>query len=454
MTAARPANPLNPVQPSGQPRNWKPSLLLALLLMGLYSLHGPILLSSGDTLATTLLPYALIRGDGPVLDRFQASLQTPDGHLDHFVRWSRGHVVSRYPLGPALLVVPFYLPQMGLLDATQPGWDRKPADAVRCCAQMGRHSAALLATLLGVVLLYVLEQLGLGRWAFPTALAAGLASNVWAVASQALWQHGPAALALVSAMAFLASPSLSRLRLCLAGLACAALVCFRAIDLVLAAAILLYVARQHTWNLIWFLPFPVLLGGALVGYNLWFFGSLAGGLGELEALHPELHGVAGTWSGSFLEGAAGTLLSPSRGLFLYSPWTALALLTVPATAPALGRQPLVRFLLLALVPYFLVLSCYAVWWGGHGFGPRYWIDVMPLFAILLGFGLRWSYAQCRLLFAGFVAALLFSTAVQVLGVFCYTGSWDQTPADVDVHHERLWDWSDSPLSRCLHEVRR
>ena len=44
------------------------------------------------------------------------------------------------------------------------------------------------------------------------------------------------------------------------------------------------------------------------------------------------HGVQGPWSGDLIEGAAGTLVSPNRGLLVFSPWIALSLLALPATA--------------------------------------------------------------------------------------------------------------------------
>jgi hypothetical protein len=45
----------------------------------------------------------------------------------------------------------------------------------------------------------------------------------------------------------------------------------------------------------------------------------------------------------------------------------------------------------------------------------------------------------------------FSIAVQLIGAFCYPSSWNLEPRNVDTHHERLWDWRDTELSRCLIE---
>jgi hypothetical protein len=226
-------------------------------------------------------------------------------------------------------------------------------------------------------------------------------------------------------------------------------VLIRPLDLSLAATAAAWVARQQPRDLPWFLPAPLLLGAALLAYNLSVFGSVAGGQAVLESRHLQEHGVAGSWAGDIGEGALGTLVSPSRGLFVFTPWVALALATLPAYAARLRPYSIACWMLAALVPYFLVFAKYSVWWGGHSFGPRYWTDVVPLFAILLGFALEWSWARCRPVFGLFAVAILWSLGVQAIGAYLYPSDWNFLPSNVDLHHERLWDWSDTELSRCL-----
>jgi hypothetical protein len=135
------------------------------------------------------------------------------------------------------------------------------------------------------------------------------------------------------------------------------------------------------------LPGLAIIGAALVAWNLWWFGAIEGGQRALEGLHPRLHDYAGIFSGDLRQGAAGTLLSPSRGLFVYCPWAAVTLAVLPAVLRRLRARRLACWLAAALVPYFLLLSKYSVWWAGHSFGPRYWTDVIPIFAILLALAL-------------------------------------------------------------------
>jgi len=312
----------------------------------------------------------------------------------------------------------------------------------------------VLMSLAAVILYGFLISLGLRRVALPVTLAAALGSNLWTVGSQAMWQHGPAASSLIVAIALLRPTPVPRWRLILAGLATAFLFSCRLIDGLFAAVIVLWLARSQPKGLFWFLPAPLLGAIFLLNYNLGYFGEFAGGQAELEQLHRGIHHLPGPWSGKLVEGALGTLVSPSRGLFIYTPWVALALVATPLVASRLASHRLIVWLLLALIPYFLLLSKYAVWWGGHCFGPRYWTDVIPLFAILLAFELDWAVDRSRILTVLFAITIALGIAVQLIGAYCFPSSWNLKPVNVDFRHERLWDWRDSELSRCLVETWR
>jgi len=271
------------------------------------------------------------------------------------------------------------------------------------------------------------------------------------IASQAPWAHGPAALMLTLSMIFLTPSPPGPLRLLLGGAAAAMMVCCRPPDLVFALALMLRVAYERPRSLAWFLPGPILLAAALLAYNLYFFQAVTGGLAELEELHPILHGREGIWSGALLNGLLGTLFSPNRGLFVFSPWIVVALATLPAAIGRVRAWPLGVWMLGALVVDLVVLSKYSVWWAGHVFGPRYWTDAVPIFAVLLGFGLDWARARSRALTAAFAATIAFSVTIQAIGAFCYPSTWNVAPIDVDQRPGRVWDWSDTEVERCLRE---
>jgi hypothetical protein len=439
----------------GRPRGtgWLGSLCLGLALTIVYMINGRDL-GSYDTISTTLLPLCILRGDGIYFDNGRLGNVRSNDPLPDFLTISHGRLVTLYPIAPALVAVPLFAPQVAMLDFYRPGWDRDRRVALAESLEMAKRSMAVLVALTGVVLHRLLSALGVGRAAVPAVLAACLGSDLWTVGSQALWQHGPAALSLITAIALLYPQPVTRPRLALAGALTALLVACRLMDVVFATAIVTWLAWTDWRGLRWFLPAPILAGLALLTYNLWFFDTILGGQSKLEQYHMKTHGVPGTWSGNLVDGSLGTLMSPNRGLLVFSPWIAVALVTlvVPTVRRRLSADSLIYVMIVSLIPYLLILSKYSVWWGGHCFGPRYWTDVIPLFAVLFAFGLDWMLARSRVLLAISAMAVIFSIAVQLIGAFCYPSSWNLEPRNVDLSHERLWDWRDTEVSRSLIEA--
>jgi hypothetical protein len=441
---------------AGAFRAWATSVLLGVALLLVYLSNGRNI-PAGDTVPSVLLTVTLLRGDGFVLDRFSDYLRvTEEGQPTgaYYVSLKRGHIVSRYPVGTALLAVPLVAPQLWLVDRYHPGWEQDISAARHHLNAIDKNSAALIATLAAVSLFGLLRMLGFWTIAVLSTVIAALGSGMWTVASQSLWQHGPAALALTLSLALLLPMRPSRVRLALAGLATAALPAVRVMDVLIAAVLVGWVTWNHRRRSLWFaVPFLAVVV-SVTGYNLWYFGRWSGGQAELESLHAQFHAVREAWNPHVLAGAAGTLFSPSRGLFVFNPWMAVTVAVLPKVVSRLRPLPLLSTVSTVLVPYGLTLSAYSVWWGGHSFGPRFWTDAVPIFAILLAFGLAWSWERCRLAFAAFVVTGVIAIGIQTMGAFCYPSSWNQHPINVDQAHWRVWDWRDSELSRSFDECVR
>ena len=133
-----------------------------------------------------------------------------------------------------------------------------------------------------------------------------------------------------------------------------------------------------------------------------------------------------------LHGVGGLLLSPGKGLLVYSP----VLLFSVYGAIAGWRTPLYRWSSLAAAAYVLVSANSPQWHGGEAFGARRIVDVLPLLALLLVpaleriRGSRWAWL--------FSATLAWSVLVQLLGASLWeTAGWYDTQ---DITRESVW-WS-------------
>lgn len=311
-----------------------------------------------------------------------------------------------------------------------------------------------------VALAFLLARLELSRRrAVAVALAFGAGTGLWSTASQTVWQHEIAIFGLTLAVLCaclvdrrlsLGEPPTGRLALLcvLAGLGLGVAGGSR-LQLVAALGVLLAGAFGRGG---WRLGMPVGLGSAAILVpvciaNVRWFGDPLGAAPMLEDLHGAVHATTGTFSLS-AGGFTGLLFSPNRGLLIFSPIVAVAALGLKTLLRVRLQSPLVICTIAAWAQFTLYAS-YVVWWGGHTYGPRYMLDVLPLLLPLAIAGT--AAVRGRVLTAIAAAAFVWSVAVAAIGAFNHPeGRWNNDPYDVDRHHDRLWEWEDLQIVRAWH----
>jgi hypothetical protein len=314
---------------------------------------------------------------------------------------------------------------------------------------MAALSASLL-TAIAVALAFLVARHWLGwKRAVVLALGLGLGTGFWDTVSQTLWQHETVALGLAIATLAFARAEGGRINITSAvaiglglGLALTSRLQVAPVVLVLLAGVL--VCGGVRAGAAAALASALLVIPLLVANTRWF-GTPLGAAPMLEALHDGLHGVSGSFS-LRSNGFAGLLVSPNRGLFVFSPIVLVAALGLRAAWRGGWRSPIAWCALAAFAQYVLYAS-YTVWWAGHTYGPRYLLDVLPLLIPLAAAGL----ARTQLRAISGIAALLLSWSVVVAGTgaFYYPNDrWNSDPVDIDRSHERLWDWNDMQVTRC------
>ena len=360
------------------------------------------------------------------------------GERPAFVTARDGRVRSAYSPAPAIaaaaLAWPFWL--TGALDIRAPLGPNRIAKL-----------AASVLTAAAVTLTFFTARrfMGAGR-ALLLAAALGAGTGYWPTVSQTLWQHETAIFGLSLAVLAFTATDLRLHHVLLTGIGLGIAGSSRPQLAPAVVALLIGVAVRAGGIRAW--PAAAVTGAfaaALIATNVSWFGHPMGAMPLLEALHPRVHATERTF-GLSAAGFAGLLLSPNRGLLVFSPIVAIAAAGARRTARAGRGSPLIWCALAAAVQYVLYAS-YAVWWAGHTFGPRYMLDVLPLLAVLAAAGLN-DRALSGFARAGIALALAWSVAVSAAGAFVFPNErWNLSPADVDRHHERLWDWSDLQIVR-------
>ena len=208
----------------------RPGFIVFALALIVFLANGRTI-SGGDSVPAKNLPLSILLHGNFYLDR----LVTPGAKkIPYYLRESGGHYVSDYPVGAALMALPFYVPS--IVSGVSPN--------SRVFAELEKISAATLVAL-SAVLLYMAAARVTANWmAMLLTLIYAFGTSSLSVSSQALWQHGPAQLALAAAIYCLIRARDDPRWAGYAGLPLAFEVITRPADALIAAPLGLYVLAQ------------------------------------------------------------------------------------------------------------------------------------------------------------------------------------------------------------------
>ena len=130
-------------------------------------------------------------------------------------------------------------------------------------------------------------------------------------------------------------------------------------------------------------------------------------------------------SGNLFGGILGLLFSWNHGLILFSPAVLVAL---PGWRTLFKTQRRSAWICATtIVPYFLLMSLWSTWWGGHCYGPRLILPIIPL----LFLGIVETFASLAERSARFQQAALVTCTLSLLisatGALVHLAFWSQHP---------------------------
>jgi hypothetical protein len=382
-------------------------------------------------------------------DDFRTSYLNTGGARYIFTEAPNGHLEPIFPIGTALLATPYYVWHFVIAAGRGPLPDITAVTFESMRLTQEKEAASLIAALAAA--LFFLCATRLSRW--PGALLATVAftfgSDMWTVASQALWQHGSVALVTLAMILPLLSRPPHELRgrmLLLAGLCAGYLPVIRPTALVYSLAGIAFVS--------WFAPkkFAIFGAGIIAGilpgviWNVAVFHSLIGGY----AVNDQSYAFSFQ---QFFEGASGLLVSPSRGIFVFTPFVLFSIAgAVVAWRQRSSQARLMQLLSLASLATFANYAFFTRWQGGSTFGPRYLTDLIPTAALLLAYvipsDIRTATVARRLSTAVLALAIAASVGVQFVGANGEPKTnWSGVPLDLTAAPERVWAWRDSQIER-------
>lgn len=382
---------------------------------------------SGDTRPAELLPIALLRGRGFDL----SELVDPTEKYPYWYRRIGERIVSSYPVLPGLLNTPVFIVA-----------DLAGVDLYRQRLKLSMISSSLIGSLSVFFIYLCLERLcARRRSAFFLAMVYAFGTCAWSVTSRGMWQHGPSLLFLAAALALLLreSPRTAAWSGLVLGLA----VINRPPNVVLVAPLALFVLlrRKDAGSLFAALAAIPFLFHAM--YAAAYLGSPFA-TGYWNAF-PEV----ANFGGNPLVGLAGLLVSPSRGLFVFSPIFLFAALGAVISLRDKRRWPIAPFLGAGTVLLVLLYSHWTTWWGGHTFGYRYLIETLPGLMIFLAIAWEERIAPSRALGVAFALCLAWSLGVHALGAYFQPSGFNQK---MDEDPSVLWSLRTSEIVMSTREA--
>ena len=397
----------------------------ALLRLGVFGvpflvyLAGLRYVGSGDTRPAELLPISVLE-----FHRLDFRELVPPGEpLPYWFHQVGPRVVSSYPILPGLLNVPTYAVAR-----------RLGVPLAEKSETLSLVTASAVSALSVLFLFQALCALGFARSsALWLSFAYAFGTCVWSVASRALWQHGPAVLFLSMALWFLCQRRESRVAWIGAFLALAVL--SRPSTALLAIPLTAVIAVRWPRRL-----WSFLLGaGVPTAFHSWYCHVYLGtwfASGYWNAI-PEI----ANFSGNPLRGLAGLLVSPSRGLLVFSPFLLFAVPGARRGLRSVEHRDLTVAMIVGITATLCLYCFWSVWWAGHSFGYRFLIELVPFLTILVGFW--WESGASTFARASFGLLLAWSVYVQALGAFLQPSGFNQI---LDRDPGVLWSLRDSEIA--------
>jgi hypothetical protein len=413
-----------------RPSGFTQRSLLSFIFCAVFLIHlSSGVMTSFDSRWTIPTTRSIIREGNTDLDEYREIIE----HGDYRVEEIGGHLYSIFPIGVSVVALPLI-------------WVFNDQVIMNSYPDIERMMASLFMAVASIFI-YLISFLSLGNRKLSMFLVFIFAfcTSVWSTASRALWQQGPSLLMLTIALYLIL---LARIRPNLIQFVSIPLVFAYMIRPTNSISVLFltifvffhyrqYFSRYLLWTLFLVLPF--------LFYNLSVYDSIL----STYYLPQRIGALA-----NFIQALVGNLISPSRGLFVYSPVFLLSIFGFWIKVKNKKSEKLDYYLLGIIAFHWITISSFAHWWAGHSYGPRFFADMIPYLiyfmipAMAEMFRLRGALKTIYV--AIFVCLMAMSFFVHMRGTTTQdVYDWNNYPVDVDLKPERVWDWTDVQFMRGL-----
>lgn len=392
-------------------RLWLIAGSLLVFLLSYFSINADV---GSDPKLTLLVSQALVDHRTTYLDAYAKDmlLGVPfDGYVaEGTILRTGGHYSHYFPVGPSVVALPF------VALARLRGWDMRTTDNYRL-----QEILSALTAMAAFLLSYALAHCYVSAYpALAIAFVSVLGSSLISTLGTAFWSHNPTVLFIGGTLLLLARADSGAATaphpLALGGLLFLAFLC-RASAAAFILSVFGYLALRQRRSL---LPVGVVALALLLLYLLWTYRLT--GSGTTTYYSPSRLAVerAPLWVG-----ISGNLISPGRGILVFSPFLLALLAGYVVYWKTLWHRPMVWLCVVWFGLHVVLVARAASWWGGWSFGPRLLTDLWPGIVLLTALGWAAVAGNTRGRRARLWGMAYLGLALPAIGVNAFIGLYSQ-----------------------------
>lgn len=442
---------------------WRTSATLFLVSLLVYLSAGVTTVT--DSKYTLLLSEQLLVNRSFELDAYfwpnYDSSNYPQAHPDtkwpRHVKQHRGHLYYIYPHGTSILSVPFVLTSrmLGISTITPDGGYNYQSEL--------KLQKVIAGFLMAIVCVIVFKTSRILLETLPSVLvtiAAGFGTQIFSIASRGLWSHtwGVLILSLICFLLLRSEKNQKFNPILLATLFSWGFF-VRPTAAIYIVPLTIFIFLRFRSRCLPFIFTGLFWAALFLLYSYIHFGGL-----------PDYYMRATyVWSLSgFYEAFQAQMISPSRGLLVYTPTVLIVGYLLAAGYPHIKYMLLTRFAILIVILHGVVMALQRNWWAGYSFGARLYTDIVPVFVLLAVIGVHAIYFNgqrarsdegttriLRLAGVCFVPILLVAAiGINAVGAISPSASrWNVVPYSIDNHPARALDWKNAQFLCALMPAR-
>jgi len=382
------------------------------------------------------------RGDFD-LDEYRALIEANNSVNVEIVN---GHIYNYFPIGTAIVAAPFVkILDFVLYRLIQYDLDSELHKTVLAGVEV--FIGSILMALASLLLFYMARLYLDSSQALLTMLIFAFCTSAWSTASRALWQHGPSILMLMLTLYLLLLAEKRPYLAQFAALPLAFSYVIRPTNSISIVILTGYVFIRYRRYFPLFLLWAAMIAIPFVAYNESIYGSI---------LPPYYQATRIGLSPTIFTALLGNLISPSRGLFIYSPIMLFVFVGIYYKIRHHEWHLLDTGLVGIIVLHWVAISSFPKWWGGISYGPRFFSDMLPYLMFFLipvwNYIPKFTRNRAQVAFVSlFFASITISAFIHWRGATSPEpyDPWSLTPTNIDDHPERVWDWRDPQFMRGL-----